>query len=1268
MCGKEAQKGERRSEVGPMSAVGPNKCPAPDLDEETTRMPKRLATFIALMMGCLLLIGSLPAASASAAEPWWQVLTGSRPTNLWEPVDATETQEVTGQSFFGLVFAAEVVVAGETVGCLGSGSLAPLGGPSANQICEEQTGHGASETAAEFKTMLEGPYGSGNVEVSGGPAGSTPFLIETPWGPPIELHVLSAEVFGSVVQLGGELSSKAVSEGSGRLVITLTNLGDAAVDTSSGAVTIVDKLPPGTVAYGVEAGTPQFGQIGTANCRVEAGNEVVCTYEGTVPPYEAIEVEVLTALPGSPPVAGAPGEVSVSGGNAKPATAMQQIKVSAEPVPFGIEQFSAVAEEEGGEPATPGLGGAPATQAGSHPFQFTTTLQLNAGRAHRSPPPEGVGSRPVTVEQPALPRNVRFSLPAGLIGNASAVPQCKMRDFLHLVEGFNECPATTAVGVSSATVVEEAFFGLRRLAVPVFNLAPAHGEPARFGFMVAQDPVVIDTSVDPNNRYRIFATVSNVTQLARFLSATTVLWGTPGDPRHDNARGWNCFTPAPPGAEPCKRPPDLSETAFLRMPVQCSSPLNFGLELEPWNVPLGSVVADKSFTSEPLQGCNQLPFTPEVSAAPTSKQAESSSGLKFQLDMPNKGLFTKEATAEGQAKKVEVSLPEGMTINPSQAEGLGACSPAQYAQERFDSAPGEGCPESSKIGSVDITTPLLDEEAHGSVYVAAPYDNPFDSLLALYMVAKIPERGILVKQAGEVRLDPNTGQITTTFDDLPQIPFETFKLNFFGGDRAPLVMPSQCGSYDIVTRFTPWHAADPNNPAPEEVITKTTPFTIDQGCPSGPPSFKPGFVAGTENNAAGSYSPFTARLTRNDGEQEFSRFSMRLPKGVIGKLAGIPFCSNAAIAAARARTGPNGGQEELDHPSCPDASQIGRTLVGAGVGPSLTYVPGKIYLAGPYQGSKLSIVAITTGKAGPFDLGTVVIRQALRVDPETADVSTDGSNSDPIPHILQGIVTHARDIRIYVDRKNFVLNPTSCARMKAEATVIGSGADLGTAGDDQAVDVKSPFQAADCASLGFKPKLALTLSGGTKRADTPRLRAVLKARKGDANIGRAQVTLPPSAFLEQAHIRTVCTRVQFKAGAGNGAQCPKASIYGHAKAISPLLDEPLKGPVFLRSSDNELPDLVAALHSSKVDIDLVGRIDSLDGRIRTTFGSVPDAPVKKFILAMQGGKKGLIVNSTNICSGKQRAIADFRGQNGRRHLIRPIVKAKCKKSAAEKSR
>jgi hypothetical protein len=1080
-------------------------------------MSKRLPIALAALLGALALCLAIPLA-ASAASPWWQILDGSHPSNLWKPVD--------------------------------------------------------------------------NVKESG------------------------------------------------RLVVTVTNLGNEDADGSADPVRILDKLPEGVIASSAEGFAGAKDEDGPVSCEVQAGGkEVLCTWEGEeLPAYESIEIEIPVSLQGDPPVAGESGEITVTGGGAAEKIASQEINVSPEAVPFGIERFSAVAEEEGG---------ARSSQAGRHPFQFTTTLQFNSGWFQ--PGPDRLNS---SVEQPAQPRNFRFTLPAGLIGNIRTVPRCPLADF---DDGSriltNQCPDETAVGVAATTIVEKSVVKFTRLGVPLFNLVPDAGEPARLGLTAGGASVVIDTEVDPENEYRIIGVVRNATQLAEILSSTVTIWGTPGDPSHDAQRGWVCgFHLGEPLGE-CEDPPGANEDAFLRLPVNCSAPSVTGTEVEPWNVPLKSVVASEVFATPPLGGCAAVPFEPGISAAPTNKHAGAPSGLDVELKMPNKGLLKKDAISEGQAKKVEVTLPEGVTINPSQAEGLAACSLEQFEAETASSPAGAGCPEAAKVGSVAVKTPILEEEVKGSVYVATPYDNPFGSLVALYIVAKAPERGIVVKQAGKVDLNPQTGQLVSTFDNLPQVPFETFNLHFNEGNRAPLVMPEKCGTYDMVTKFTPWSAEDPNNPTPAEVVTETSPFTIDQGCPSGPPPFNPSFLAGTSNNSAGTYSPFNIRLTRQDNEQEFSRFSVKLPKGVIGKLSGIPFCPDAAIAAATARTGPNGGQEELTNPSCPAASQIGRTLVGAGVGPELTYVPGKVYLAGPYKGAKLSIVAITAGKAGPFDLGTVVIRQALRINPETAEVTSDGSSADPIPHILKGVVVHARDIRVYVDRENFVLNPTNCERMSAAASV------QSTSG--QSANVSSPFQAADCASLGLKPKLSIQLMGGTKRTATPRLKAVLTARKGDANIGRAQVTLPKSEFLEQAHIRTVCTRVQFNAGAGNGEQCPKGSVYGKAKATSPLLDETLSGPVYLRSSEHELPDLVAALHSPKVDIDLVGRIDSVGGGIRTTFEGVPDAPVTKFTLEMQGGKKGLIVNSTNICKGKHHATAKLKGQNGRLYEFNPVVKAKC---------
>jgi hypothetical protein len=391
-----------------------------------------------------------------------------------------------------------------------------------------------------------------------------------------------------------------------------------------------------------------------------------------------------------------------------------------------------------------------------------------------------------------------------------------------------------------------------------------------------------------------------------------------------------------------------------------------------------------------------------------------------------------------------------------------------------------------------------------------------------------------------------------------------------------------------------------------------------------------------------------------------TKFSAVLPPGVVGKIAGVAKCPEADIAKAKSRTGPHGGQEELSDPSCPASSKIGRTLAGAGVGSQLTYVPGSLYLAGPIGGDPLSVVSVTPALAGPFDAGTVVVRVALTLNPQTAEVEADGSHSDPIPHILKGIPLNVRDLRVYADKPSFTVNPTNCEPSSARATLFGSFLKPLDPSDDVPVGLSTRYQAANCAALGFKPSLQIKLVGGTKRGGHPALTATVVPRPGDANFKSAVVTLPHSAFLDQAHIRTICTRVQFAANGGNGAGCPPDSVYGHARATSPLLEETLEGPVFLRSSSHNLPDLVVALHGI-VDVNLASRIDSFKGGIRSTFESIPDAPVSKFVLEMQGQKKGLIVNSTDICKGSHLLKASLSGQNGRLDQVEPPLAAKCVK-------
>jgi hypothetical protein len=892
--------------------------------------------------------------------------------------------------------------------------------------------------------------------------------------------------------------------------------------------------------------------------------------------------------------------------------------------------------------------GTTASQAGSHPFAMTTFVEFNS-------------EEDALLGHPVLAADTKdldvFQIP-GFVGNPTAVPPCPLDLFF---QGEPQCPLGSVVGETTVTVTN----GTETFEVPVYNLPPPVGSAARIGFKVLAEPVVVDLGVNPVPPYNVLARVHDVSQILAFYSSKLTIWGNPADPAHDADRGGAVNIPNQP---------------FITLPRACQGPLTTTFSADSWQDP-GTFVSTSVEThdegGEPLGflGCDRLAFSPSITAEPTAKAASSPTGLDFSLDVSDEGLTNPEGLAQSDIRRTVVTLPEGFTANPALAAGLEVCSEAQLAAETAFSAPGAGCPNASKIGTIEVETPLLEEDLDGALFIAKPYENPFGSLLALYVVIKNPTLGIVIKQPLEVEADPATGQITTVAEDLPQLPFSHFRLHFREGARSPLITPPACGTYDGAETAPGVH-----NPEPVKAvltpssggppITTTSAFQIitgpDEGpCPAGPAPFHPGFSAGTLNNSAGRYSPFVMRLTRGDGEQDMGRFSFVLPPGVVPKLAGIPYCPEAGIAQAKSRTGEHGGTQELADPSCPAASQIGRTLAGAGVGSQLTYVPGKLYLAGPYHGDPISAVSITPAVAGPFDAGTVVVREALRLNPVTHVGEVDGSASDPIPHILQGIPLNVRDLRVYADRPEFTLNATSCEPLQASSTIWGDGTALLPTGFTAAT-LSSRYQAADCAALGFRPKLTIELKGSTKRGGHPALKATVKTRPGDANFAGAVVTLPNSAFLDQSHLNNICTRVQFAEAGGNGAGCPPASVYGHARAKTPLLDEALEGPVYLRSNpSHNLPDLVVALHGL-VDIELASRIDSHHGGIRSSFEAIPDAPVTEFTLEMQGGRKGLIENSPpglsrSLCESTNRATAKLIGQNGRRVTLRPALKVQCKK-------
>jgi hypothetical protein len=912
----------------------------------------------------------------------------------------------------------------------------------------------------------------------------------------------------------------------------------------------------------------------------------------------------------------------------------------------GAEGFEAIPRAEGG---------APDTLSGSHPYSLTAKIAFNLTE---SPDQPGVHFSDGDL------RDLRIEMPPGLIENPAAVPKCSSADFhtprsspFEASRSGESCPDASQLGTVDVHTGQGGG-ALRRFGV--FDLDPPPGVPAELGFAPYGTPIVLRSQVrGAGGGYGITLEATNFPQALDVTELDLTLWGAPWGASHDGERG-ECLNEAEPtfpwakcsvGAPFTHRP-----LAYLTMPGACGTPLAFTARADSWQQP-GEVSA--AYTTPALEGCDELRFEPFAAGQLTDRKASSASGFQFNLLIDDDALTDPAKRVSSQPRQALVILPEGVSVNPSVGAGLGVCTPAQYGAETAFSTQGQGCPNAAKIGDFTVTTPLFDRQLEGAVYLAHPDDpatatpgaeNPFDSLLALYLIARSPQRGILVKVAGKVLADPVTGRLTASFEDLPQLPYTNLQVNLRSGQRAPLITPAACGPAATGIELLPWLGSL----AP---VHTATPWQIETGigggpCPVGTPPFSPGITAGAVNSNVGSYTPFFLHLTRKDTEQEITSYSAVLPRGITARLAGIPFCPDAAISAARGVS----GTEELAHPFCPAASQIGRTLTGYGVGAALTYAQGRVYLAGPYHGRPLSVVTINAATVGPFDLGTIVIRSAFEVDPITAQLRIDSRASDPIPHIIDGIPLHLRDVRIYIDRPDFTRNPTGCEPSQVTSTLTGSGARFDDPSDDSTATVSNHFQLLNCRTLGFKPKLGLRLRGGSRRGDYPTLRAVFAARAGDANLERIAVTMPHSEFLAQNHIREVCTREQFAA-----ERCPAGSVYGRAVAYTPLLDQPLSGPVYLRSSSNRLPDLVASLRSGAIQIVLDGRIGPAKHGIRAFFSDLPDAPLDRFVLQMQGGKRGLLVNSASICANPPAATVKALAQNNLGAVFTTVLRGQCKK-------
>ncbi len=989
-------------------------------------------------------------------------------------------------------------------------------------------------------------------------------------------------------------------------LLVATNVGGGA---TSGEFTISDTLPAG-LGFSTPAGASgEYGATGVELSCGRTGQTVSCSGgEPTVKPGETVKVQIPVKVE-----AGAPESVvnsaTISGGGLPPVEVTTETTIGGSVPSFGFLRGDA-----GFSGAVTNADGSLATQAGSHPYQVDMGMGFPSTTApNRELLAVGGGVRDLAID-----------LPRGLIVNSGAIGlRCTEAQLENPIGGgVGGCPDESQIGTVAVAFSSGGSPTVSNVAL--YEMVPPPGAPVEFGMELTEGLYVhLFGGLRSDGDLGLSAEISDISAKVSLLGATVTLWGSPSDASHDYARG-SCLG----GGGTC--PVERVNAAFLTLPGACGGPIATVARADSWLEP--GIFATRSFGSPAIDGCNALLFDPTISLRPTTDHADSPTGLEVGFGLPQNDDF--DGRAGANLRDAAVLLPPGLVANPSAVSGRGACSSDQIglasggeAPVRFDAVPA-ACPDSAKVGSAEIDSPLIDHPLEGAIYLAKPDENPFGSLLAIYVAIDDPASGVVIKLAGRVEADPGDGRLTVEFAEAPELPIEDVKLSLFAGPRGLLKTPIGCGTYTTGATFTPWTSPEGADATRSSSFPVAAAADGATACPSGEAEApnKPSFSAGSTMPESGAHVPFVLRLGRNDGSQRLARFETTLPPGLTGKLAGVSYCPDAGVAAA----------------SCPAAARVGTVDVGAGAGPAPLHLGGRAYLAGPYKGAPLSLAVLVPAVAGPFDLGTMVVRVALHVDSRSAQVH---AVSDPLPTILRGIPLDIRSLAVELDRPGFILNPTSCDPMSVDA--------VATSLTGQRAALADRFQVAGCSRLGFKPKVGVRLLGPTYRGAHPKFRTVLTARRGDANIRRVTVALPGTELLDNRRIGAVCSAAQFAA-----RQCPSGSVYGHAKAWTPLLDRPLAGPVYLRASDRRLPDLAASL-GGQVHLDLVGHIDSVRGHLRNTFQALPDAPLSKVVLTMRGGSRGLLVNTGGLCTGKRRASVKLDSHSGDFSAADPVVKTDC---------
>jgi hypothetical protein len=1296
------------------------------------RAGARTKVLIAAVMTLAILAFAAPSAFAEACsncKPWWHLTAEPLPTYL-SPTNAPARDEVQ-EIVTGPGAGWELKVGGTSLGIFESEPYPPFGVTQA--------------TKENVQAALATVYGAGNVEVTGGPAGVAPLTI-TSIGEDSDNSVPSIEA----VELVGAAKANVVTKGrpDGEIIVYASNLGDAPAGctkvaagtgqyTGSGCteaelgtgeyeatpITLSDVVPAGFEAVGVSGEAFEGDGLGVPitkklvkelTCSLKGENGVsapACSFVGVVPPFMALTLHVLVNAAGASE--GEEDRASVSGGGARPLSLSRKIPLG-ESTPFGIADYELVNENEGG--------GAD-TQAGSHPFQQTTTIVMN-----QFPRPSNTS---VELGEPAvLPKDLHFAWPAGLVGNPSSIPQCPITDFLN--EG--KCPADTAVGVAKPQLSVIDGVPIRRDDYSsLFNLVPSPGEPARLGFISAI-PIYIDPVVRSGRDYGITVNSDNISQLAGVRAVEVTVWGVPDAAIHAPDRGRECLADNQEGVE-CASTPVEHPPAFLSLPTACpGQPLVSTVTGDTWAEPKPTAAQPQlaEYVMPALDGCDALPFKPSIVATPDSKEASKPTGLNVDVHVPQQETLNPEGLSEAGPKDITVALPVGVAVNPSSADGLQACtgnpgalgagtlgSPGdQIGFEGLGELPGEPgvnatlfsgrlpeslaakvavengelpssegallpgvnfCANASKLGTATVKTPILPNPLTGFVYLAAQESNPFGSLLAMYIVVEDPVSGTLVKLAGEISLCKGAGevigglscqaagQLITTFENSPQAPFEDAEIHFFGGERAPLATPTRCGTYTTTAAFTPWAAA-----LGEKPVIAESQFNIETGpngsaCPGAQLPFKPTLTGGATNVNAGAFSPFTATMSRLSGEQNLQSLEVHLPPGLSGILTGVELCPEPQ--ANLGECGPN--------------SLIGETTVAVGVGGEpYTVSGGKFYLTGPYNGTggctvgqpgcaPFGITFEVPAKAGPLDLAKtkanhppcdcVLVRGKIEINPNTAAITI---TSNP-PGTPDAIPTSLEGIPLEIQHVNAITTRNDFQFnptncSKMEVTGTIHSSEGGT--DTIAV----PFQVTNCAALKFEPKFAVSTNAKTSKAYGAALTAKVTEPAGSlgtqANLTRVKVELPKQLPSRLTTLQKACLSKQFET---NPAACPSESKIGYAVVHTPLIPVPLEGPaIFVSHGGEAFPSLTIVLQGYGVTIDLVGStFISKSGVTSTTFKTVPDQPFSSFQLTLPTGKYSALTALGNVCAEKLTMPTEFIAQNGMEiHRSTPITVEGCSSS------